>query len=230
MSRGWSPDQLETLRINFADWPTYLVAHVCDHSYTSTAQMAKKMGLSKSEAFLRSPASGRTDGTRGSACRFQKGQQSWNKGRPQSEWMPVESRARIKATQFKPGELQGAARHNYVPIGSLRITRDGMLERKVTDDPKLYPARRWVAVSRLVWEAANGPIPAGHAVVFRPGCASTDEARITLDALELVTRAELMRRNSRHTRYPPEVNQLIQLKGALNRKINRRVKEREEQA
>jgi len=31
-----------------------------------------------------------------------------------------------------------------------------------------------------------------------------------------------MRRNSYHTRYPKEVAQLIQLKGALNRKINRR--------
>ena len=60
--------------------------------------------------------------------------------------------------------------------------------------------------------------------MFRPGRASTDEARIALDALELVSRAELMRRNSRHARYPPEVNQLIQLKGALNRKINARSK------
>ena len=221
MSKGWTNDQLETLRINFADWPTYLVAYVCDHSYTATAQKAKSLGLRKSEAFLRSPASGRTDGSRGSACRFQKGQVSWNKGTKGVTGTHPNSRR----TQFRKGELTGAAKHNYVPIGSTRITRDGMLERKVTDDPSIHPARRWVAVSRQVWETANGPIPSGHAVVFRPGRATTDEARITLDAIELVSRAELMRRNSYHTRYPKEVAKLIQLKGALNRKINRRTRE-----
>jgi len=101
-------------------------------------------------------------------------------------------------------------------------TQDGYLERKVTDDPSFVPNRRWVSVHRLVWEAAHGPVPQGHAVVFLPGRRTADLASITLDGLELVSRAELMRRNSYHTRYPKEVAQLIQLKGALNRKINRR--------
>jgi hypothetical protein len=77
-------------------------------------------------------------------------------------------------------------------------------------------------VHLLVWEAANGPVPPGHAITFLPGRRTTDASLITLDALQLVSRAELMRRNSHHTNYPKEVSQLIQLKGALNRKINRR--------
>ena len=56
--------------------------------------------------------------------------------------------------------------------------------------------------------------------MFKPGRKTTDPARITADGLELVTRAELMRRNSYHNNYPKEVALLIQLKGALNRKIN----------
>jgi hypothetical protein len=74
-----------------------------------------------------------------------------------------------------------------------------------------------------VWEAAHGPVPPGHAVVFRPGRRSSELARITVDGLELITRAELMRRNTHHN-LPPEVSQLIQLRGALNRKIRNRTK------
>lgn len=224
MRNIWTKNQVEALRLNFANWPTYLVAYVCGHSYTATARKAKSLGLRKSETFLSGPSSGRTDGKRGTACRFQKGQTSWNKGTKGVSG----NHPNTRRTQFRKGELMGAAKHNYAPIGSLRITRDGALERKVTDDPDTYPARRWVAVARLVWEAANGSIPPGHAVAFREGRATTDEHQITIDALELVSRAELMRRNSYHTRYPKEVAQLIQLKGALNRKINRRSREEQD--
>jgi len=65
----------------------------------------------------------------------------------------------MAATQFKKGDRLGAAQHNYVPIGSLRVSKDGYLERKVTDDPSFVPNRRWVSVHRLVWEAAHGPVP-----------------------------------------------------------------------
>lgn len=40
-----------------------------------------------------------------------------------------------------------------------------------------------------------------------------------------MTRAELMRRNSLHTNYPPQLVSLVQLRGALNRQINRRKQE-----
>lgn len=125
--------------------------------------------------------------------------------------------------------MSGRAQHNYVPIGSHRISKEGYLERKVTDDPALVPARRWVAVHRLVWEAANGPIPKGHVVGFLAEKRTQIEAEITLDRLELIPRAELMRRNSLHTRLPKEVRQVVQLRGALNRMINRRAKAHEEQ-
>ncbi len=154
---------------------------------------------------------------------FRKGDAPVNKGVPQAEWMPAASRRRCARTQFKPGELQGAARQNYVPIGAFRVTRDGQLQRKVTDDPTVYPARRWVAVARLVWEAANGQVPSGHVVRFRDGKARLREEEITLDTLECITRAENMRRNSYHN-YPQPIPQLIQLRGALQRQINKRNK------
>jgi hypothetical protein len=133
-----------------------------------------------------------------------------------------------KRTQFQKGRSASEAR-NYQPIGTLRVS-NGVLEKKVTDDPGLYPARRWRPVARLVWEATHGPVPDGHAVVFLPGRATLIESEITTASVELVTRRELMLRNSRHTRYPPELNQIIQLKGAVVRKLNNRLKKKEQQA
>lgn len=199
-------------------WPSNSAADVgelIDRTVSSVDNRAHKLGLRKAAEYI----------ARNSAC-FRPGNEAHNKGRPVSEWNPNAESCR--ATQFKRGERRGAAQHNYVPVGTEKV-RDGLLCRKVTDDPDVFPAARWVPISRLVWEAANGPIPEGHAVIFKPGRATTDRARITPDAVELVSRPELMRRNSRHNRYPPELNALMQLKGALNRKINNRNRKDEEQ-
>lgn len=184
---------------------------------SSVTQRVSALGLHKSPEWVAERtrqrwAEGRNEGCRGS--HFKAGQSSWNKGR--KGWR---AGGRSAETRFQKGSMSGAAQHNYVPVGSLRISKDGYLERKVTDDPNLYPARRWSGVHRLVWEAANGPVPPGHAVVFLPGRRTANESAITLDAVELVTRAELMRRNTRH-RFPKELNDLIALKAALTRKIN----------
>lgn len=140
-----------------------------------------------------------------------------------AEWMPDPGRS--VETRLKPGRPAHQAR-NYVPIGGLRVTRDGTLERKVTDDPHIAPARRWVAVARLVWEAANGPIPKGHVVRFKDGMRTAEESEITVDRLECISRNENMRRNSYHN-YPQPIPQLIQLRGALNRKISNRTRKKQ---
>lgn len=83
-------------------------------------------------------------------------------------------------------------------------------------------------VFRHITRSWRGPAGRGTAwhgvVVFRAGRRTTDPALITPDALELVTREELMRRNTVH-RLPREVAQAVQLVGALRRQINRRTKD-----
>ncbi len=76
----------------------------------------------------------------------------------------------------------------------------------------------------LVWEAAHGPVPKGHAVVFRDG----DRANIRLDNLDLVTRRALMLRNTVHA-LPKPLAETIQLLGALTRTIRRRTSHAEEE-
>lgn len=129
---------------------------------------------------------------------------------------------RLVATQFKPGQRP----HTWQPVGSYRLNKDGHLQRKVSDAPG-NASRRWRGVAELVWCEANGPLPKGHMVVFKAGRFSNQVEHITLDAVECITLAENMRRNSRHN-LPPEVNQLVAIKGAITRQVNRITREAQE--
>lgn len=199
------------------------MAAVLKRSESSVYQRAQTLSLEKSAEFLASDRSGRV--ARGKqnpsmvASQFKPGQAAWNKGVRGI----VGVQEACRATQFKKGRLAAEA-HNYAPIGSHRVSKDGYLERKLTDDPAILPARRWVAVHRLVWAEANGPIPEGHVVVFKSGRHTKVFDEITADQLECITRAELAHRNHPRNR-DPELGRLVQLKGAITRQVNRITRE-----
>jgi len=202
----WTTGQLAILRREYPHKPTAEVARLVGHTLSSTYQTAQRLGILKSEAYLASPASGRLDGVRGSSHRFTKGNTAWNKG---THW---KAGGRSPETRFKPGQRP----HTWRPIGSERVTDDGIRQRKITDTG--YPPKDWKSIHVMMWETENGPVPPGHIVIFKDG----NRENLVLDNFELVTRQELMRRNSYHTRYPKEIGLVIQLKGALQRQINKR--------
>lgn len=208
--RAWTDLEIDVLCREFADSRTDALAVLLGRTYRAVASEAKKLGLKKSAAFLASPAAGRLNGSTGLMRRFLPGQTPWNKGKT------FATRGRSAQTQFKPG----LAPKNTLPLGSYRISPDGYLEQKISELPG-PPNLRWKSVHRLVWESAHGPVEPGHVVVFRPGRRSTRLDDITPDALETVTRAQLMARNTVHN-LPPELAQLVQLRGVLARKINQR--------
>ncbi len=216
----WSQDEIETIRARYPEEPTSKLAAEFGTHEKPIYNLAKRLGLKKSDAFLQSANSdriqrGRSD-PRMMATQFKPGQLSWNKGMKGLHIGGL-------ATQFKPGRPPSEAK-NYKPIGSVRLSKDNYLECKVSDDRTVSRARRWVGVHRIVWEKFNGSIPAGHAVVFRKGMRTTNQHEITIDRLELISRADLMRRNTVHN-YPPEIAKLVQLRGALIRQINHQEKE-----
>jgi hypothetical protein len=220
----WTPVMVELLRQWFPFHPTAVVAGALRLTERAVSQKAAALCLRKSPEYLASDKSGRilrgrTD-PRMVATQFKKGLVPWNTGAKGVTGVHPNSRA----TQFKKGQMHGAAQHNYVPIGSLRISADGALERKVTDDHSVYPAKRWRPVARLVWEATHGPIPAGHIVVFRPGKKTIVAAEITVDRLECISRAENARRNHPRSK-SPELGQLVQIKGQITRQVNRITRE-----
>lgn len=209
--KKWTQAEEAAVSKFYPNTPTKVIAAAVGRSESAVYQLARRLGLKKSDAYFASEEAGRFDGTRGEACRFPKGHEPWNKG------TSFTAGGRSAETRFKKGCMSGAAQHNYVPIGSTRLSKDGYLERK-TNDEHPVPARRWVAVHRLVWEAARGPIPPRYVVVFKPGMRTNVEDEITLDRLECISQADNMRRNTLH-RYPKEIARAIQLRGALNRRI-----------
>ena len=217
----WTEAELATLRQFYPDMSTQQVAVLLSLKAGSVYAKANSLGLRKSDAFLSTDRCTRIPRGRAAprmrATQFEPGHSSWNKGRKGVNYDGMQ------ATQFKPGQKP----HTWVPIGSYRISGDGALERKVGDVPGPNHLR-WHPVSRLVWEAANGPVPKGHMVIFRPGKKTTVLAEITLDRLELISRAEHARRNHPNSR-SPELAQLVQLKGAITRQVNRIRREAEQQ-
>ena len=216
----WTPEMDARLRELYPHYRTQDVAEAMGLRVSQVNGKAHLLGLLKSREYLASEQSTRLrPGCAPNAGTFKPGHATWNKG------MSYAAGGRSIETQFKPGHRGGRAAVLWRPVGSLRLTHDGTLQRKVTDTGTT--ARDYVSVHSIVWEAAHGQIPAGHVVIFRPGTATSIAAEITIEKLELVSRAELMRRNSRHARYPPELNSLMYLNGALTRKINERTKQNE---
>ena len=208
----WSAEHVAILIRLYPDTRTAEIASQLGTTVKRVYYKAADLGLKKSAAYLASPDSGcfRSGVIGGIAGRFKPGHVPWNSG---MKGLDLGG----KATQFKPGERRGNAVALHQPIGTERLSKEGYLERKINDDLPLQ--RRWRAVHILLWEAAHGPVPKGHALRFRDG----DKRNISIDNLELVTRADMMRRNSLHN-YPKEVAQLVQLRAAINRQINKRSK------
>jgi hypothetical protein len=181
----WTPEDDALLRELYPDTPTVQVAARLGRTLGPVYQRANKLGLTKSAAFLASPASGRTNGRQGIGTRFVKGQTPPNKGKP----FPTGRLPQCAANHFKKGERSGVAIKLYKTIGAERISKDGYLERKIHDGLPLQS--RWRGVHRIEWEAINGPQPKGFALKCLDGIKlNTDPSNWTL-----VPRAILPRLN-----------------------------------
>jgi hypothetical protein len=118
--------------------------------------------------------------------KFQKGHIPPNKGKKGTGgWEP---------TQFK----KGCRPVNFKPIGSERVNIDGYTEIKIADPNK------WRLKHQVIWEAANGPMPKGHGVIFGDGKRSNCD----INNLILVSQRQLLTLNR---------NKLIQKDADLTR-------------
>jgi hypothetical protein len=208
----WTNAEIASLRELYPNFKTADVATMIGRPLGQTYQKANGLGLRKTDEYLASPAACRLrrGDHIGAANQFKPGQAAWNKG------VHFVSGGRSVETQFKAG----SSPHNTVPVGSLRITKDGTLQRKTSTD-KGGNSKRWRGVHELVWIEANGPVPRGHIVVFKPGQRTDKADEITIERVECISFAENMQRNTRHN-LPKEISDLIALKAALTRQINKR--------
>ena len=209
--RHWTAVEIDTVRRLYPHTTCVDVASVLGRTPRSVYECAHLHGVKKSAAFLASGQSGRLDGVRGGRTRFKAGLIPWNKGL--KGWT---AGGRSAETRFKKGNISARWDQEIYAVGALRINTDGGIEIKVAPGP-----RQWVPLARYTWQTERGPIPPGHVVRVK-----NDDAydAADIDNLELLSREENMRRNSVH-RLPKALAQLVQLRGALNRKINRRTKD-----
>lgn len=205
--KHWTPDELAYLRKAYPTDRAKDIAQALGCRIRQVFNMAWKLGLKKPVETIaqhaREAMQRQDHGAR--KTRFQPGHATWNKG------THFTAGGRSAETRFKPGQKP----HTWHPIGHERITKDGYLQRKMTDTG--ITRHDYVPVHHLIWREAGRDIPAGHALVFK----NRNKTDIRLDNLELIPRAELMRRNSVHN-YGPDIARLHQLQGAITRQINRK--------
>ena len=155
---------------------------------------------------------------------FKKGVPPFNKGKKMSE----KTRQKLEHTWFQ----KGAAVWNQKPLGSERITKDGYVEVKITDEFHYPEARKnWRSKQLVVYEKAhNCKVDSKkNCVIFLDG----DSRNFDISNLCLVTRAEIRVLNANWTKWDrcsgdSEIGMSAVLRMRIIREIRRRKSQKKE--
>ncbi len=116
--------------------------------------------------------------------------------------------SKCSKTTFKKGHVPA----NKVGIGHERKDIDGYWLVKVAE-PNVFKHKH-----RVLWEKHYGPIPKGSVVSFIDG----NPDNICIENLRIETKIEKFYRCCcLHTTLPPEIRELVMLKGKLKRQLNK---------
>ena len=197
--------------------PTAAIAKELGRSYSGVSQMASTLGLKKTAEYIKAH-SFRKGSVVGRDCRFQKGHVPANKGLKRPGWYA----GRMRETQFKKGARQGVAAKKWMPIGTIRVDREGYVRIKVREAKSgehsgFGNSGAWPLLNRHVWEQNKGPIPPKHIVAFK----DRDRSNCAIENLELMSMADNARRNSMWAMLPRELAEALQMNGALKRQLRR---------
>lgn len=200
----WTPAEDELMRSRYPTTRAQDIADALGRPISQVYSRAKVIGLSKSAEWIAEPTriAMRRKDHGGRKTQFSAGHETWNKGQHYT------AGGRSKETRFQPGQKP----HTWRPIGTERVTKDGYLQRKVGDTR--CTRRDYRFVHHLVWEAAGRMIPKGFSLCFVDG----DRRNFALDNLELVSRADLMRRNTVH-RLPEPLKEVIRMRAGICKRI-----------
>ena len=167
----------------------FLEQFVPGHSHKEiTAEFNKRFPPGVKESQIKS-AIKRYHLNTGHTGRFEKGQDSHNKGQKMLDHV---YRA-AEPTMFKPGNLP----HNTLPVGTELELPDGYLWVKINDIPKAKKNVNWKQKHRLLWEQNYGPIPEGHLVIFKDG----DRRNFDLDNLACISKQVNLQMSRKHLRF-----------------------------
>lgn len=193
MIQVWTNKDIEILVELYSTTDNKVLCKMLNKTVTQVYNKSFALGLKKTKEYKKE--FGKQFRTGNPSTYFKKGQTAWNKG---MKGLQIGG----KETQFRKGHTP----HNNKPIGH-RSLRDGYLVER-TD-------KGFEFVHVMLWKKHNGEIPKGMFVVFK----DRNKNNINIDNLEIIDRAENMRRNHVQN-LPKELLEVIQVKKSLTRKIN----------
>ena len=204
MRKSWTKEEDDYLRQNYRTMFASEIAETLGRTTKSVHSRAYILRL-HSDREKRSRA-----GKLGTICpeaivhRFQKGLIPANKGKK----MSPEAYAKAAHTMFKKGQIPV----NHREVGSERVNADGYIEIKVAEPS------RWRLKHRVIWEQVNGAIPRVHNVQFK----NHNPLDCRIENLYLISREDQMaKENSFYAKYPKPLQEVIHLKGVINRQIHK---------
>lgn len=209
----FTPEQLCELKRDFSTTLNKDLANRFGCSIHTIESIGFKHKLKKDAEFIRNIFREKMQDPDHPGRKFliKKGNIPMNKGKKQTEYMSPEAIERTKATRFRKGNLPPNTMHDYAITE--RRDKTGRTYKYIR-----VGLANWILYHRYIWEQAHGPIPEGYNIQFKDG----NSLNCTLDNLYMISRSkQLKNENSLHARYPEELRKLIQLKGALNRQINK---------
>jgi len=166
IARIYTPERIAWLREHYPQMPIADLAA----AYNSTFGANHTKEQLHSVCARRGIRSGRTG-------RFEKGLAPWNTGK--KGYMGANTGS------FKKGNMP----QTKVRLWTERINRDGYVEISIPErNPWTGAPTRFKHKHLWLWEVENGPLPKGHAVIFRDG----NNRNFDSDNLMLVSRAELL--------------------------------------
>ena len=200
--RRFTKAELAKIQRWYPDKPTQWIADRIGRSLESTYRAAYKLGLKKSEAYMQGELTrqGQKLKVVGIKGRFKKGHAPANKGKK----LPAHVVEAIRPTMFKKG--QKAVNEKW--DGYERVNIEGYIEVRVAKNKYVYK-------HRLVWKQAGREVPKGYVVSFKDG----NRLNCELDNLVLITRREIMERNTIH-RLPEDLKKTIKTLTKLKKHIN----------
>jgi hypothetical protein len=193
-------DQIQFIKDNYLKIPVKTMARVIGRSGSFVQGRMKKMGLVVPAMIV---------AKRKTESRFKKGQESFNKGLKQQDFMTQDAIKKSSKTRFKKGQSPQNTKYN----------------RHISVRTSKGYDYKWIRVAkgnyellhRHVWEAQHGPIHKNKNVQFRDG----DTLNCDIANLYLIDRSEQAQINKRGGKaLPPEVQELVLVVNNLNKKIN----------
>ena len=204
MKVKWTQEEIEILSRLYPNHYAREIAGILGRGISSIHCKASSLGLESSLEKIQRAGYETSKSPASIAARFQNGSVPLNKGKKVSP----EVYSKIQPTMFKKGHSPA----NHREVGSERINVYGYIEIKVAEP------NRWRLKHQVMWEQVNGTIPRGYNVQFK----NHNPLDCRIENLYMISKAEQLRtENSLMARYPKKIQEIIRLKGVVNRAIHK---------